>query len=158
MESVSTALGELKRMDKRQYLQQGVSLGLIVTSALMIWKFLILATGSPSPPSRALDVGDVVVFNTGGRDIPIVHRIIKVHERQGNASHVDMLTKGDNNWGDDRTLYPRGMKWLNREHIQGRVVGYVPYLGQVTIIMNDYPIVKYVLLAGLAFFVLTGKE
>ena len=44
-------------------------------------------------PSRALDVGDVVVFNTGGRDIPIVHRIIKVHERQGNASHVDMLTK-----------------------------------------------------------------
>lgn len=50
------------------------------------------------------------------------------------------------------------MKWLNREHIQGRVVGYVPYLGQVTIIMNDYPIVKYVLLAGLAFFVLTGKE
>jgi signal peptidase len=27
-------------------------------------------------------VGDIVVFKIPGRDIPIVHRIIKVHERQ----------------------------------------------------------------------------
>lgn len=66
--------------------------------------------------------------------------------------------QGDNNWGDDRTLYPKGMKWLNRNHIQGRVIGYVPHLGRVTIIMNDYPMVKYALLAGLAFFVLAGKD
>ncbi len=36
--------------------------------------------------------GEVVVFNIDGRDIPIVHRIIKVHEKQP-GGHVDILTK-----------------------------------------------------------------
>lgn len=43
-------------------------------------------------PTKPLEVGDIVVFNTG-RDIPIVHRLIKIHERRGNATDVDMLTK-----------------------------------------------------------------
>lgn len=29
-------------------------------------------------------VGDIVVFNIKGRDIPIVHRVLKVHEEYGN--------------------------------------------------------------------------
>eukprot|EP00961_Rhodomonas_salina_P225146 3044064-Rhodomonas_salina.5 len=37
------------------------------------------------------------------RDIPIVHRVIKVHEKYDGA--VDVLTKGDNNDVDDRGLY-----------------------------------------------------
>lgn len=36
--------------------------------------------------------GEVVVFNINGRDIPIVHRVIKVHER-ANENHLDILTK-----------------------------------------------------------------
>lgn len=40
----------------------------------------------------------------------------------------------------------------------GRVVGYLPYIGQVTIIMNDYPIVKVLLIAALGLFVITSKE
>ena len=30
---------------------------------------------------EAIRAGDIVVFRIDGRDIPIVHRVIKVHER-----------------------------------------------------------------------------
>ena len=64
----------------------------------------ILFLGMGAAPLRA---GDIVVFNIEGRDIPIVHRAIKVHERRRDAS-VSLLTKGDNNYGDDRVLYAPG--------------------------------------------------
>jgi signal peptidase len=119
---------------------------MIITSALMIWKSLVLGTGSESPvvvvlsgsmepgfyrgdilflyqPKQPVETGDIIVFNTDGREIPIVHRVIKVHQRAANTSHVDILTKGDNNWGDDRSLYPKGQLWLNPNHIMGKVVG-----------------------------------
>ena len=51
-------------------------------------------------PFRA---GDIVVFKVADRDIPIVHRVIKVHEKE--SGEVDVLTKGDNNAVDDRGLY-----------------------------------------------------
>jgi signal peptidase len=35
---------------------------------------------------------------------------------------------------------------------------YLPSVGRVTIIMNDQPIVKYLLIGVLAIFVLTSKE
>ena len=35
---------------------------------------------------------------------------------------------------------------------------YLPYIGMVTIIMNDYPLVKYALVALMGLFVLTSKE
>ncbi len=41
-------------------------------------------------------VVQVVVFNIEGRDIPIVHRSIKVHERREDGPpphHMDILTK-----------------------------------------------------------------
>ena len=85
-------------------------------------------------------VGDIVVFKLAGRDIPIVHRVLKVHEKDD--GDVDLLTKGDNNKVDDRGLYNTGQKWLNKEHVIGRARGYLPYVGMVTIIMNDYPMFK----------------
>ena len=45
-------------------------------------------------PIRA---GEIVVFNVDGREIPIVHRVIKVHERQ-DTGEVDVLTKGAGFW------------------------------------------------------------
>ena len=67
--------------------------------------------------------------------------------------------QGDNNWGDDRALYARGQRWLRgSEHVMGRVVGFLPHVGRVTIVMNDYPAVKYVLIGVLALFVVTSKE
>ena len=42
------------------------------------------------------------VFKIEGRDIPIVHRVIKIHEKYDGST--DVLTKGDNNDVDDRGL------------------------------------------------------
>ena len=68
-------------------------------------------------------VGEIVVFKLDGRDIPIVHRVLKVHEKEN--GEVDVLTKGDNNMVDDRGLYPRGQLWLNKKHIIGKAQGFV---------------------------------
>ena len=59
---------------------------------------------------------------------------------------VEVLTKGDNNRVDDRGLYAPGQLWLQREDILGRAKGTLRYLGMVTIILNDYPVLKYVLI------------
>lgn len=59
---------------------------------------------------------------------------------------VEVLTKGDNNRVDDRGLYAPGQLWLQREDILGRARGTLRYLGMVTIILNDYPFLKYVLI------------
>ena len=44
-----------------------------------------------------------------GRDIPIVHRVLKLHEKEDGS--VKFLTKGDNNSVDDRGLYAPGQGW-----------------------------------------------
>ena len=101
-------------------------------------------------------VGDVVVFKIKDRDIPIVHRILKVHTKPD--GHVELLTKGDNNRVDDRGLYAPGQLWLEREDILGKAVGTLRYVGMVTIALNDYPVLKYVLVGMMGLFVLTSKE
>lgn len=52
---------------------------------------------------------------------------------------VKFLTKGDNNNVDDRGLYAPGQLWLAKNHVVGRARGFLPYVGLVTIYMNDYP-------------------
>ncbi|CAM8877789.1 hypothetical protein QQ045_018890 [Rhodiola kirilowii] len=177
---IGDTIDSIKSIQIRQLLSQAVSLGMIVTSALIIWKALMCVTGSESPvvvvlsgsmepgfkrgdilflhmsndPIRA---GEIVVFNIDGREIPIVHRVIKVHERK-DTGEVDVLTKGDNNYGDDRLLYAHGQMWLNRHHIMGRAVGFLPYVGWVTIIMTEKPIIKYVLIGALGLLVITSKD
>jgi len=68
------------------------------------------------------------------------------------------LTKGDNNSVDDRGLYAPGQLWLAKKDVVGRARGLLPYVGMVTIYMNEYPKVKYALLAGLAGYVLIHRE
>lgn len=84
-----------------------LSFGMIVSSALMIWKGLMVLTGSESPivvvlsgsmepafhrgdllfltnyspDDEPIRVGEIVVFKVDGRDIPIVHRVLKLHEK-----------------------------------------------------------------------------
>eukprot|EP00667_Euglena_gracilis_P017270 EG_transcript_18163 len=171
----------LSRMDKRQFITQVVSLGMVICSALMIWKGLMFLTNSESPIVVVLSgsmepgftrgdllfltfheegdpfkVGDIVVFKVEGREIPIVHRVITAHTNEKDEFYL--LTKGDNNQVDDRALYSQGQLWLERRHILGRAKGYLPYVGMVTIIMNDYPYVKYMLIGFLGLLVLTNKE
>ncbi|GAB6032009.1 Signal peptidase complex catalytic subunit S11A, variant 2 [Chamberlinius hualienensis] len=136
---------ELRRMNKRQLLYQILNFGMIVSSALMIWKGLMVVTGSESPivvvlsgsmepafhrgdllflTNRVEDpirVGDIVVFKVEGRDIPIVHRVLKLHEKEDGS--VKFLTKGDNNSVDDRGLYAQGQLWLEKKDVVGRAKG-----------------------------------
>nr|CAD1830518.1 unnamed protein product [Ananas comosus var. bracteatus] len=173
----------IRSLQIRHVLNQIISLGMIVTSALIIWKGLMCVTGSESPvvvvlsgsmepgfkrgdilflhmskdPIRA---GEIVVFNVDGREIPIVHRVIKVHERQDTGRLMFSLKNDlrDNNFGDDRLLYAHGQLWLQRHHIMGRAVGFLPYVGWVTIIMTEKPIIKYLLIGALGLLVITSKE
>lgn len=173
---------ELKKLwaNKRQLTFQVLNLAMIVFSALMIWKGLMFVTKSESPVVVVLSgsmepafqrgdilflnnanpnvaVGDVVVFKIKDRDIPIVHRILKVH-LDDESGNVELLTKGDNNRVDDRGLYAPGQLWLSREDILGKAVGTLRYVGMVTIALNDYPVLKYVLVGLMGLFVLTSKE
>lgn len=56
-----------------------------------------------------------------------------------NNQTVKFLTKGDNNSVDDRGLYAPGQLWLTKKDIVGRARGFLPYVGIVTILMNEYP-------------------
>ena len=142
----------------------------------------ILFLNNQDTPIR---VGEVVVFKIKGRDIPIVHRVLEVHEwfeppsssvrrdvdnvvssssstggrdKSARTTETYLLTKGDNNRIDDRTLYAAGQQWLKKEDILGRAVGTLRYVGMVTIYLNDYPALKFVLVSLMGLFVLTNKE
>lgn len=105
---------------------------------------------------KGYKVGDIVVYKVTHREIPIVHRVLEVRERDD--GDFDILTKGDNNRGHDRGLYREDQRWLNSEHILGKIKGYVPLVGMITIIMNDFPWVKWVFIGCLAFFVIANRE
>ena len=144
----------------------------------MIWNVLKLALWTESPvvvvlsgsmePSMQrgdilflhkltpIEVGDIVVYTIEGEGIPIVHRVTIV--QKNNDGSLRYLTKGDNNPVDDRGLYPRGQFYLTEKQIVGKVAGIFPYGGYLTILLNDYPMFKYALIAVLAIFVLTAKE
>jgi hypothetical protein len=38
------------------------------------------------------------------------------------------------------------------------VTRFLPYVGMITIVMNDYPWLKYTLILGLGLLVMTSKE
>mmetsp|Transcript_6514 Transcript_6514/g.27721 ORF Transcript_6514/g.27721 Transcript_6514/m.27721 type:complete len:97 (+) Transcript_6514:2029-2319(+) len=73
--------------------------------------------------------GDIVVYLIPGREVPIVHRVVKVHE-DASDSDPQILTKGDNNFADDIQLY-EGRRWLTRELIIGKAYMIIPYAGMV---------------------------
>nr|XP_023444394.2 signal peptidase complex catalytic subunit SEC11A-like [Dasypus novemcinctus] len=161
-------LDNVRWMNKRQLYYQVLNFGIIFSSALMIWKGLMVITGSEGPivvafsgsmepafhrgeflflTSQVEDpirVGEIVSFRLEGREIPIVHQFLKIHEKQN--GHSKFSTKGDNNGVDDRGLYKQGQHWLEKKDIVGRARGFVPYIGIVMILMNDHPKFKYVVL------------
>ncbi|KAF7728896.1 Signal peptidase complex catalytic subunit S11C [Apophysomyces ossiformis] len=172
---------ELRRMNARQVAFQVLNILSIAASALMIWKGLAVITNTESPivvvlsgsmepafhrgdllflalpQNDPVHVNDICVFKLPGRDIPIVHRVIKLHD-DAKTQKQYLLTKGDNNPSDDRALYNRRQMWIHREHVVGKVKGFVPYVGMVTILMNDYPWLKFVVLGILGLFVLIHRE
>lgn len=76
------------------------------------------------PPS-SLEVGDVIVFEQPGREV--VHRIIKVRERNGVYRFV---TLGDNNNFRDPIVH--------QDDVRGKVVVHVPYLGWPQVVSEGF--------------------
>jgi len=70
-----------------------------------------------------------------------------------------LLTKGDNNAADDTELYAPGQDFLTRSSdVVGSVVGYVPFVGYVTILLSEYPWLKTVMLGLMALTAVLQKE
>ncbi|CAF1571419.1 unnamed protein product [Adineta ricciae] len=156
----------------RKLINRLLRYAIVVSTLLMLWKSLVLATNCSRPilvvlssdgysfynlgdlffvtnyPADPIRTGDVVVFRIEGRFIPIVHRVIRVHERED--GYVKFLTKGDGSQVDDRGLYPVGQLWLEREQIVGKVKGYLPYLGLFVILLSNLPLVDRLLSGVLA--------
>ncbi|KAJ5492933.1 Signal peptidase complex catalytic subunit sec11 [Penicillium diatomitis] len=179
----------------RTTVAQVLNFALVLSTAFMLWKGLSVASASNSPivvvlsgsmepafqrgdllflwnRSPRTEVGEVVVYNVRGKDIPIVHRVVRTFpEIEGKAkkvvkevtadstsSHM-LLTKGDNNVADDTELYAQGQDHLNRaEDIVGSVRGYIPMVGYVTIMLSEYPWLKSVLLGIMGLMVVLQRE
>lgn len=180
MHLVQETLHEFNIMNKRRFAQQTINLFLIVSTALMTWKGLMLLTMSECPvvvvlsgsmePSfyrgdilllelredTPIEAGDVVVFKLSHKDIPIIHRVLNLHEVPGQPTRY--LTKGDNNNVNDRGLYPKGQHWVERKDLMGRARLYAPYVGIFTIWLSDYPLLKYFFIGSMVIIALTSRE
>lgn len=121
-----------------------------------------------NPANERYNTGDITVYKIPGAEVPIVHRVLEtrdVSKRSKTDRDADgllganqlLLTKGDNNHADDIELY-RGLDFLERHHVVGKVRGFVPYIGYITIAMNDFPQLKYALLGGLGLLALLQRE
>jgi len=180
-DDIRESINALFALRKRRFITQILSFGMIICTALMIWKSLMVITGSESPivvvlsesmetaffrgdllflwnDKAPLKVGDITVFSIDGQNIPVVHRVITVHDCENGT--MMYLTKGDNNNFDDRVggIYPRGQEWLLPKNIIGKPRAYLPLVGMVTILMNDYPKLKYLLIGLLGLFALFGRD
>lgn len=114
-------LSSIAGANPRHSLSQLLNFALVLSSAFMIWKGLTVVTGSPSPIVVVLsgsmepafqrgdllflwnrapraDVGEIVVYNVRGKDIPIVHRVVRSFpaqagggERRGSVPRETMV-------------------------------------------------------------------
>src|SRR5947209_19398728 len=93
-------LGSISSLNPRQLAAQVLNFGLILSTAFMLWKTLSILANSPSPivvvlsgsmepafqrgdllflwnRDQTAEVGEIVVYNVKGKDIPIVHRVVR---------------------------------------------------------------------------------
>ena len=99
-QSLSPTAAMLGGLQPRQLLTQLLNFALVLSTAFMLWKGLSVATDSPSPivvvlsgsmepafqrgdllflwnRGQETQVGEIVVYNVKGKDIPIVHRVVR---------------------------------------------------------------------------------
>ena len=113
---------------------------------------------------KTIEMGDVLVFRIENMDMPVVHRVHRIYDNNhqnvvkyeefGEFSEPFVLTKGDHNFVDDRLLYPDGQIFLCPKHFVGKIDGYCPYLGWITLVLHDYAFARYAFLTGLGLFYL----
>lgn len=74
------------------------------------------------------------------------------------SEEAKLLTKGDANLSDDVELYARGQDYLQRKDIIGSVVGFIPFVGYVTILLSEHPWLKTVMLGIMGLVVVLQRE
>ncbi|CAE6971665.1 Sec11a [Symbiodinium sp. CCMP2592] len=171
-------LGDCYRLFRRprSLLAQVLNLGCAYYLAVMLWKVVMVTTNCESPVfivqsggdlrlhrgdiffltgSDSFRAGDEVVYQVPGRDVLVAHRVANVHEEPDGT--LALLTKGDDNVVNDRGLYPQGQLFLTRPEIVGRVSAYLPYLGILILMLNDYLYLKYWLFFSMVFACLAGR-
>lgn len=61
--------------------------------------------------------------------------------------------------GDDTELYARGQDYLTRsEDVVGSVVGYIPFVGYITILLAEHPWLKTAMLGLMGVMVVLQRE
>ena len=83
---------------------------------------------------------------------------MRLHTQYSYNEEFSMLSKGDANNADDRGLYPSGVFWLNRKHVIGKIRAYCPFVGYLTILLNENPPLKYTVLGLMLFSVMISKD
>lgn len=108
---------------------------------------------------QRIEAGEIVVYKLRKAQTPIVHRVVRAHGKTDGGMHA--MTKGDNNVGDDSGIYKQAGKhrlWLDRDMIVGHSILYLPYVGKPTVVLNDYPLLKAVVIAILAVLALIAGD
>lgn len=168
-------------MNLRLELTRLLNVCFVLSSAFMFWKGLSIVTNSHSPivvvlsgsmepafrrgdilflwnRNKQSNVGDIVVYEVDGKEIPIVHRVLREHHNEISKEQF-LLTKGDNNAADDIALYAKKQIYLNKnKDIVGTVKGYIPQLGYITIWISENKFAKYGLLGLLMISSLLSNE
>ena len=101
---------------------------------------LALATGSMRPAleigdlliiqgvqATSIRVGDIIVFKPpegSGLESPTVHRVVRIESSEEGT--LQFKTKGDDNPNED-------LFWVPEDHIYGRVIHRIPYLGYIAL-------------------------
>ena len=163
---------------------QALNFCMVAASALMIWRCIMIVCNTEAPivvvlsgsmePSMyrgdilvlykkdQLKIGDTIVYQIENEKIPIVHRISSLQDVRDTKDKTKLntmyLTKGDNNPVDDRGLYPRNRMYLGEKEYVGHVLGSIPYSGFLTLLMTDYPYLKYSLIFCMFLSVLVSKD
>ncbi|KAA8499644.1 Signal peptidase complex catalytic subunit SEC11 [Porphyridium purpureum] len=159
----------VSKLCSRYYLLQAIQVAQVLATALIFYRVcmfvadnespvVVILSGSMLPGMRRGDImflwnsnaplrtGDIVVYEIPGREVPIIHRVIRVHARGIESEQI--MTKGDNNFVDDAPLYD-GRDLLSRDFLVGRAVGSIPYAGYLTILLNESGVVKYAIVGAL---------
>jgi len=81
---------------------------------------VVLVTGNKNKDYK---IGDVIVFSVPKNNVPIIHRIIAIHDVQGEIFYE---TKGDHN--DGQHSYE---KLISKKQVLGKASFRIPYIGWV---------------------------
>ncbi|KAI5189654.1 signal peptidase I [Nematocida minor] len=116
--------------------------------------------------------GDICVFELVKDEIPIVHRVIdrkysknpipEIKKRQSKSpaiNHLQYMTKGDNNSGDDMFLYRKiNIEYLDTNFLSNTVYAAFPLIGMITIWTGSFSGIKYFIILLLFMDVMFTRD